>query len=200
MTEAQLISRSLQGDEAAAADLVERHAQETFRLALSILDDPTEAEEAAQEAWLKALDHLDAFRGEASFRTWLFTITLNTCRIRLRKRIRRERLQEALVAIFRTGQSLRSHPEEDLLRKERGDQVWEAVQRYPRRTGQSSSSGFRRRGNSCLCDERSDGGRDIHSNRCLSQRPGDLRRKRPKPPGGRHPCWRGGTVGDCPQG
>ena len=127
ITESQLIMRSQEGDEAAVADLVEKHAQAIFRLALSVLDDPEEAEEAAQEAWINALNHLDRFRGEASFRTWLFAITLNTCRSRLRKRDRLRRIEEVLTSIFHLRKSDRSHPEEAFLEKERGDQVSEAI-------------------------------------------------------------------------
>jgi RNA polymerase sigma-70 factor, ECF subfamily len=127
MTETHLITRSLQGDQAALEDLVERHAPAAFRLALSILVDPGEAEEAAQEAWIKALSHLDNYRGEASFQTWLYTITLNACRARLRKRSRIERLKRTLQSILQLHQEHRSHLEEELIQRERGDQVLLAV-------------------------------------------------------------------------
>jgi RNA polymerase sigma-70 factor, ECF subfamily len=127
--ESQLIGRTLQGDETAVADLVARHGPAAFRLALSILDDPVEAEEAAQDAWLNALGSLDSYRAEASFQTWLFAITLNVCRARLRKRQRRRRLEQALIDVFRARQALQPRTEEDLLHKEREDRVFQSVQR-----------------------------------------------------------------------
>src|SRR3546814_12520019 len=60
-------------------------------LALSILDDPAEAEEAAQDALVAAINALDTYRGDSAFTTWLYAITLNVCRTRLRKHRSEER-------------------------------------------------------------------------------------------------------------
>jgi RNA polymerase sigma-70 factor (ECF subfamily) len=53
--------------------------------AMSILNNPADAEEVAQEAVLKALSGLAGFRGEAKFSTWLVQITINEARLKLRK-------------------------------------------------------------------------------------------------------------------
>ena len=82
------------GAEAVEA-LVLAHQAEVFRLAVSVLGDPAEAEEATQDALIAALTALETYRGEASLTTWLYTITVNACRARFRKRRSRERLVRA---------------------------------------------------------------------------------------------------------
>ena len=70
--------------------LVREHYSYIHRLALSILDDPHEADDAAQETFIAASRNLAGFRGDASPRTWLTAITVNACRGRLRKRKARQ--------------------------------------------------------------------------------------------------------------
>jgi len=68
------------------------------RLALSILDDPHEADDAAQETFIAADRAFSEFRGEAQVKTWLSAIAVNVCRGRLRKRKVRLTLQRTLNA------------------------------------------------------------------------------------------------------
>ena len=72
-TDLELIARWKQGDERAATELVERHAQALARFAASfgVRD---EVEELVQDTFVRAFHSLATFRGESSFRTWLFTI------------------------------------------------------------------------------------------------------------------------------
>ena len=74
MSDLELVSRARAGDTAAFGELVERHRTAVFRAALAVLGSPEDAEDVAQEACVLAFRKLDAFRGEASFRTWLLTI------------------------------------------------------------------------------------------------------------------------------
>jgi RNA polymerase sigma-70 factor, ECF subfamily len=73
-------------------DLVQSYFSAVVRLAVSILDDGhpgnivDEAEDAAQEVFIAAARGLDHFRGDASPKTWLFAITINTCRSKLRRK------------------------------------------------------------------------------------------------------------------
>ena len=98
--QAGLIHACIEGDEAAIAQLIQDHQLGVFRLALSILDDPSEANEATQDTFIAALNALRSYRESSSFKAWLYTIALNTSRSRLRKRKARERLQHRLTAIF----------------------------------------------------------------------------------------------------
>ena len=67
--------RALQGDPAAFEELVDRHRSSVYRAALAARRSPAGAEDTAQEAFLLAWRRLDTFRGQASFKTWLLTIT-----------------------------------------------------------------------------------------------------------------------------
>ena len=127
MTTAQLIQRSLAGDESATHTLVINHQRDVLHLAQSILGDPGEAEEAAQEAFITALRSLANFRGEASFKTWIFSITINGCRKRLLKRHAQERLVRAIQSVFRITGAGPTHPEEIVIRREARTELWQAI-------------------------------------------------------------------------
>ena len=77
-------------------DLIRTHYAAVVRLATAILDDPEDAEDAAQETFIQLAAHLPEFRGEASLKTWLFSIAINICRTELRKRRRQNLLVNAI--------------------------------------------------------------------------------------------------------
>lgn len=85
MSDAELIELARNGDRAAFGTLVERYQQVVFRAALAALRSREDAEEVAQDALLLAYRKLDSFRGEASFKTWLLTITWNRAMDRRRR-------------------------------------------------------------------------------------------------------------------
>ena len=68
-----LIARWKSGDERAATELVERHAAALARFAVSS-GERSEVDELVQDTFVRAFASIDSFRGESSFRTWLFTI------------------------------------------------------------------------------------------------------------------------------
>ncbi len=69
----ELIARWKAGDERAATELVERHASALARFAVST-GERTDLDELVQDTFVRAFNSLDGFRGDSSFRTWLFTI------------------------------------------------------------------------------------------------------------------------------
>src|SRR5512132_349636 len=69
----ELIARWKGGDERAATELVERHATALARFAVSS-GERNDVDELVQDTFVRAFSSLDGFRGESSFRTWLFTI------------------------------------------------------------------------------------------------------------------------------
>ena len=85
-----LVARARAGDLAAFEDLVARYQSRAVRLAWTLAGG--DAEDAVQEAFVKAYRSLDRFRPGASFRPWLFTIVANEARNRRRSAGRRERL------------------------------------------------------------------------------------------------------------
>ncbi|MEO7065962.1 MAG: RNA polymerase sigma factor [Rhodanobacter sp.] len=74
------------GDREAFRHIVQRFRQHLYRIARGVVNDDGEAEDIVQEAFLSAYRKFDAFRGDASLRTWLISILLNEARSRLRKR------------------------------------------------------------------------------------------------------------------
>jgi len=80
LSDVVLAVRAQDGDRAALTALVERHEPWVRRLAGYLLNDPQDAEDAAQEALAKVLTRIDQFRGEARFATWLYSLVTNTCR------------------------------------------------------------------------------------------------------------------------
>jgi len=80
-----LIARIKAGERDLFYELVRPHEKSVFMAALSVLGNEADAEEVAQEAVLKAFTHLDQFRGEAKFSTWLIQIAVNEAKVKLRK-------------------------------------------------------------------------------------------------------------------
>ena len=84
------IERVLAGDESAYEPLVTENQTKVYRLALRILKNEADAEDAAQEAFLKAYTSLADFRGDSRFSVWLYRLTNNICIDMLRKNKRAE--------------------------------------------------------------------------------------------------------------
>src|SRR5687767_3484614 len=86
LSDTEIISRVLQGDKNAYADLVDRYQNYVFTLALRFTKNREDAEEVAQDIFIKAYRGLADFRGNSKFSTWLYTIVNNTCITFLRKK------------------------------------------------------------------------------------------------------------------
>src|SRR5499425_2010924 len=68
-------------------DVIARHSQGFFRIALRHVSNIADAEDAVQDALLSALTHIQQFKGQAKMSTWLTTIVINSARMKLRKRL-----------------------------------------------------------------------------------------------------------------
>lgn len=132
LTEPLTVERARQGDSHAFGELVRTHQRVAFRVAFVITGSPTEAEEVAQEAFLKAWKNLGSFRAGAAFRPWLLAIVGNEARNRVRARSRRL-LRENQVAI---PDLAADDPAEEATRAEDSRQVRRAVEslREPERS------------------------------------------------------------------
>jgi RNA polymerase sigma-70 factor (ECF subfamily) len=84
--EAQMIASILAGDTQRYHDLIRPYERSVYKMALSFMKNEADAEDVAQEAFLKAFRKLSDFRGHARFSTWLISITLNEARGRLRRK------------------------------------------------------------------------------------------------------------------
>ncbi len=85
----ELVSRVQQGDKTAFDYLVIKYQHRIIQLVNSYVKDPSEAQDVAQEAFIKAYRALGDFRGEAAFYTWLYRIAINTAKNYLNSRTRR---------------------------------------------------------------------------------------------------------------
>ncbi len=86
--EMQLVHRALARDGEAFRAIMKANNQRLYRLARGVMRNDAEAEDVVQEAYVRAFEHLDAFRGESSLATWLSRIVINEALGRLRKRRR----------------------------------------------------------------------------------------------------------------
>lgn len=75
--DADLVALARSGDAGALDRLVRRHSEVAYRVALGVVGDPDRAQDAVQEAWIKAVRGLEGFRGDSRFRTWLLSIVVN---------------------------------------------------------------------------------------------------------------------------
>jgi RNA polymerase sigma-70 factor (ECF subfamily) len=85
LNEEALIRRIRDGEGDLFYELIRPYERRVFAAALAILRNEADAEDAAQEAMLKAFKHIRQFRAESRFSTWLIQITVNEARMRRRK-------------------------------------------------------------------------------------------------------------------
>ena len=83
--EAAWIARARAGDEGACGRLLDRYRERAVRLASHVLGRPAEAEDAAQEAFIRAFRHIRSYRGDSRFYTWLYHIVVRVCIERQRR-------------------------------------------------------------------------------------------------------------------
>jgi RNA polymerase sigma-70 factor (ECF subfamily) len=84
--EKNLIELSAKGNVEAFETLVQAHQKRVYNIALRMTKDPDDAQELSQDALVRAFVAIKKFRGESSFSTWLYRITMNVCTDFLRKR------------------------------------------------------------------------------------------------------------------
>src|SRR5258706_2240956 len=87
-SDAAIVAQVRAGDREAFRLLVDRYGREMFRLAFRFLSNESEAQDAVQEALLRAFRNLGGFESRSSFSTWIYRITVNCCLDALNKRKR----------------------------------------------------------------------------------------------------------------
>jgi len=101
--DSDLFTRARRGEQAAYEEIVQRYQQVAFRTAYMITGSAAEAEEAAQDGFVKAFRALDRFRTGSNPRPWLLSIVANEARNRVRSASRRQGLELRLIEGFRPG-------------------------------------------------------------------------------------------------
>ena len=128
----ELVGRARDGDVSAYGELVERYREVAFRTAWLITRSSSEAEDAAQEAFVKAFYALGRFRVGEAFRPWILRIVSNEAKNRRRSTGRRERLTVRLAQDRGSGGAAPS-PEAAALGRERREALLRAVDGLPER-------------------------------------------------------------------
>ena len=126
MDEAELIQRAARGESAAWEPLMLAHQGPVFRLAYLFLGDPDDADDVAQETFLRAWNHLSRFDSARPLRPWLLSIAANLARNRQRSA---GRYLAALTRGFRAKPVAETSAEEEGIQRLDADGLWKAVQR-----------------------------------------------------------------------
>lgn len=134
-----LVKRVRSGDQRAFKLLVERYQRKVYAVALGMLKDKEESMDVSQEAFVKVYKYLDHFKGDSSFYTWLYRITVNICIDVIRKRGSGEvveydetqavDLSEARIGAL--GSRLGTNPQKSALRRELAEKIQEALATVP---------------------------------------------------------------------
>ena len=103
MDENRLIQRASNGDAASFNSLMGLHERRMYAVALRMCGNPEDAQDCLQEAMLRIYRSIAGFKGQASFSTWVYRITMNTCLDELRKR--KNRQNTSLDGLLDTGWS-----------------------------------------------------------------------------------------------
>jgi RNA polymerase sigma factor (sigma-70 family) len=130
--ESRLVERARGGDVRAYESLVRRYQDVAYRTAYLITGNPADAEDATQEALVKAWHALDRFRADAPFRPWMLTIVANEARNRRRSGRRQDDLALRVAGNRPSGDAAPS-PEAAALADERRRTLLKAVVRMPER-------------------------------------------------------------------
>ncbi|MBT2226363.1 RNA polymerase sigma factor SigM [Nonomuraea sp. NEAU-A123] len=97
VTDAELLTAHINGDPHAFSEIVKRHRDRMWAVALRTLGDPDEAADAVQDAFVSAYRKAGTFRGEAAVTTWLHRIVVNACLDRMRRKSVRPVADDELI-------------------------------------------------------------------------------------------------------
>ncbi|WP_068929312.1 RNA polymerase sigma factor SigM [Planobispora rosea] len=97
VSDADLLNRHIAGDPHAFSEIVKRHRDRMWAVALRTLGDPDEAADAVQDAFVSAYRKAESFRGEAAVTTWLHRIVVNACLDRMRRKSVRPVADDELI-------------------------------------------------------------------------------------------------------
>jgi RNA polymerase sigma-70 factor, ECF subfamily len=103
LDDAAIVAAAREGDLGAFESLVRAHTQAVYAHALRFFGDPSAADDAVQEVWIKVYRALPEFDGRARFSTWLYRVTRNTCLDQVRAGARRPIPVDPLDAVAAPG-------------------------------------------------------------------------------------------------
>jgi len=109
----------------------EAHSQCIFYLALRLLGDPAQAQDATHDVFVKAYRKMDSFRGDAGVRTWLYRITINHCQNLQQSWHARHMFSNADDGIWETAGTIEDDPLRVLETKELGERIQQTLEKLP---------------------------------------------------------------------
>jgi RNA polymerase sigma-70 factor, ECF subfamily len=127
----EIIERVRTGDEHSYRLLVERYQTLIFTIAFRMVRDRTEAEDIAQDVFLKVYRTLDQFREESSFKTWICRIATNRCIDWKRKHGVRQDATTQVDEADRLVDEIHERPEQSLVRRETQAEIRKAIEEMP---------------------------------------------------------------------
>lgn len=139
MTQNELIELILKGNQEAFRTILEQYKGKVFRTCMGFVHDKEDAEELTQDVFVNLYQNLDRFKGNSSFSTWIYRITVNSSLNHLRKKRKfgfMQRLENIFGAEIRNERNsemnLVENPEKILLDNERNRQLYAAIDSLPK--------------------------------------------------------------------
>ncbi len=119
--DAQLVDRARAGDRKAFSELVRRHQRTVYRVCYRVLGHTQDAEDATQEAFIRAYDRLHSFQGRSAFKTWMTRLAVNVSLNALDRR-------KGTKPLFEEHEAPVPGPEADAVRREAASELHRALQ------------------------------------------------------------------------
>jgi RNA polymerase sigma-70 factor (ECF subfamily) len=123
------ISDCVAGNEYAIEQFICQYQGVVFRLAISVLQDEHEASDATQDTFIAALKAMNRYQDYSTVKAWLYTIALNICRSRLRKRKAMDNIKRAVTALFQVDSQKQDNPEDSVIKNQKDQALWRALQK-----------------------------------------------------------------------
>ena len=135
INETELIERLKQGDDSAFKAIVEQWQDMVYNTILGIVQNETEAEDLAQDVFIKVFEKISTFKGDSKFSTWLYRIATTTAldHLRSKKRKKRSGFLQALTGAGEEKEQIPDfhHPGVSLDNKERSAVLFKAIEALP---------------------------------------------------------------------
>ena len=132
MDEEKLIKRAVKGDAAAFNELLGQHEKRMYAVCLRMCGNHEDAQDCLQEAMLRVYRAISGFKGQSSFSTWLYRVTMNACLDELRKR--KNKPSTSLDGMLDAGWSPadeRDTPEKHVLSAEKRTVIQQTIAELP---------------------------------------------------------------------
>jgi len=128
LQDAVLVERILAGEKQLYEIIMRRYNQRLYRIGMSVLNNDADAEDAMQNAYIKAYQHLNQFKQQSSLSTWLIRIMINEC---LTQKKKNQRFDNGEIEKYLQNKSSMKTPAHILMNKELNDVLENAIAHLP---------------------------------------------------------------------